>query len=180
VRKTGVTILLLLHALIQLGTIALYYADPVIHAICYDFLRSHSGNKDIKQDAGKCVLRMDLAAFKKAKRDEREICWNGEFYDIRKMQLNGNNVYLLAEKDCWENSWMTIAKNILRHITNAPMPGSHPDARFCQWLFKLYVPAQNMPSMAVFPSIIQDNLYMCYNLPVLFTDRPFQPPDILS
>jgi hypothetical protein len=176
-RRTGLTILLLVYAFIQVGTIALYYAEPVIHTICYDLFRFRSGNKEHEQDTGAYIIRMNLTAFRKARKDEQEICWNGTFYDIRNVSISGNYVIVHAEKDGKETSLMNTAEDLLRRINRNPSPGSYPDTRFCQWLFKLYVPTEKLPTLYTFTTGVHGNEYLCQPVPFQFSDLPGQPPD---
>lgn len=173
-RRTGLSILLLLYACVQLGTIACYYAGPVIHAVCYDLLRLRTGNR---RDSGECVLRMDLKTFRNARRDDQEIYCNGECFDISNILLSGDLMILHARKDRRETCWMNAADNLLRRITNNPLPGSHPDPKFCQWLFKLFVPTESMPFVNRAASNVCSKGYRCRPIPVLFAEGPCQPPD---
>lgn len=176
-RRTGLTILLLVYTFIQVGTIAIYYAEPVIHTICYELFRFRPGNKEDEQNTRAYIIRMDLAAFRKARKDEQEICWNGAFYDVRNISISGNEVIVHAEKDWKETSWMSAAEDLLRRISSNPLPGTRPDTRFCQWLFKLYVPTEKLPTLHKFTTGVHGHEYLCEPVPFRFTDLPDQPPD---
>ncbi len=177
-RKPGITILLLLYAFTQLGTIAWYYSKPVIHLICYSRLRFRSVNKN---DENECIIKMNPVSFKKAQQGEHEILWKGEVYDVKSVNVNGDEVIVTAEKDITETNWMEVSRNTLQRITNNKWPMSSAGMRFFQWMFKLYLPNKCTNLSVTFLSlVVQNNLYSCHNLFPFSEEGPYQPPDLIS
>jgi hypothetical protein len=174
-RKTGVTILLLLYIFTQLGTIACYHYKPLLHAICYDLLRFRSTGK---KEGTKYVIKTDLASFTKAKQDDREILWKGCLYDIKNIEINGDKITLTAEKDLTETRWMDIFNAVRQQITGNKSSHTPADIRFCQWIFKLYVPAEvSVSPVRVLPFALHNSSCSFHYFFIYFPDGPFRPPD---
>jgi hypothetical protein len=175
-RKSGITILLLLYVFTQLGTITWYYYKPLLHAICYNRLWLRP-----KNDKNECVITMDLASFRKAKADEHEILWKEELYDISAIEINGDKVTIRAEKDATETKWIDIYNVIHEQVSKNKSPHSPIDMRYYQWAFKLYIPAVASGLAATLPNtVVYHNTYYSHYLIIFFPDTPGQPPDLVA
>lgn len=173
-KKPGLIILLLLYIFTQLGTITWYYYQPFLHTICYiRFRLSSAGN-----DENEFIIKTTSAAFKKAKQDDSEIVWKGTYYDIKKVEVNGNEITITAEKDNMETKWLYLYHSIREQLAKNRSPNTPRDIRFCQWMFKLYVPATTIhSSIPGVPFLVHKHSEYQYPLPAFFTDGPCQPPD---
>ncbi len=173
-KRPGLIILLLLYIFTQLGVITWYHYQPLLHAICY--MRFHFSSRE--NDENEFIIKTNPAGFKKAKQDDNEILWNGIYYDIKKVEIKGNEIAVTAEKDITETKWVHLYHSIHEQIRKNKSPDAPRDIRFCQWMFKLYVPATTVHStIPSLPLLVHNYSKYQHPLPAFFPDGPCQPPD---
>lgn len=171
-RKLPSILFLLLYTGIQTGMLAWDYYQPLAHFICYRL------NRPGPQKSKPVVIKIDYATYKSSLRDDREIFWQGDLYDIKQVTVTGHTVELMAEKDDLENRWMTLYDNLQRHIAGSRSRHWPERREYYQWLLKLYLPAAgvktNQAPVAFSP---QGNVYTISRLPFFSAEGPYRPPE---
>jgi len=174
VKKAAAIILASTFALAQLLSCGLDYYKTIVHAICYhDFLVSNDN-----ADKTGLVVSTDLVTYQNARKDEYELLWKGELYDIVKKQVKGNTITVTLKKDINENSLLNSLKTIQEQLNKASHPDSPTNSSFFQWVFKVYIPeaTHSQPPLRV-SLAVQYNLLLTHFPPAFYPEGPCQPPD---
>lgn len=171
-RKLNTIILIALYFSIQVGAVAWDYYKPVLHLVC-NRLMQHS------HESGKLVtIKTDRTTFNHCLQEDDELLWQGVLYDIENTTVNGNQVIALVEKDEAENKWTGIYNSICQHNTAGRQPYSPLHINCYKWMFKLYVPAENVNTSPAIKLIeAQHAVLPARRLAAFFPDDPCQPPD---
>ena len=176
-KRLSITILLLVYVLIQLSTFGWILYKPFVHAVCYNHFRTRSRNKGENE----FVIKTELGLYQKALQDKNEILWEGELYDINSITQNGNEITLVVEKDITETWWVDAYNKIQQHINNNKSSQSPTDFSCCVWMFKLYLPSENINSnTAILPATPKNSGYISAFNSVFYPDGTCQPPDTIG
>jgi hypothetical protein len=110
-------------------------------------------------------ITLSLAQYEKAKKDENEIEWHGEMYDVAKVKFVASHVIVFALHDEAETNLIAFFEKVV-HMTS--QDNQAPPSALLQYLALVFTLPATLPTQDLIPSFAQQLFvhYHCHFLPV--------------